>query len=487
MPNIHGGNDSAGIANVDTNYNLKVALPQVTTPSDVDGTPYVGAVRIFSENDPGTATGTAYLKSSETSTDFRQRVGIDTVLFTDTFNASTQNTQNWSYTFSTMTASQPGNGYLQLGTVQGTTSAHGCFLRSFQFFPLIGTAPLAVEFTGGIFTSALSAGEVFITGLGLPTTANVAPTDGVWFKITNAGLIGEISYNGVVTQSGVFNFTPTLGANASYVMVVGEKEIEFWVNDEFQGHLDIPVANGQPFMVGALPVFTQRYNTGTVSNTAIIRLTDVTVSLMDIASNKPWSHQMAGMGQHCLFGQNGHTQGKTTLWTNNTAPTAVALTNTTAAFTGLGGIVAVLPTLTANNDGKLITYQNPTPTINLTGRNLYLTRVTLNGAVSVVLAGGAVIYAFALAVGHTNTSLATTESASFATGTTHAPRIMPIGMQSYAVNAAVGTIGGGIDINFDTPICVRPGEFVDIIARNIGTVTTTGAITFTISVGGYWE
>jgi len=208
---------------------------------------------------------------------------------------------------------------------------------------------------------------------------------------------------------------------------------------------------------------------------------------MDIASNKPWSHQMAGMGQHCLFGQNGHTQGKTTLWANNTAPTAVALSNTVASFTGLGGIVAVLPTLTANTDGKLLTYQNPAPTINLTGRNLYITRVTLNGVVSVVLAGGAVIYALGVAFGHTATSLATTESASFASATSHAPRIMPIGIQSYATNAPVGTIGGGIDLNFDTPICVRPGEFIDIVARNIGVVTTTGAITFTISVGGYWE
>jgi hypothetical protein len=64
---------------------------------------------------------------------------------------------------------------------------------------------------------------------------------------------------------------------------------------------------------------------------------------------------------------------------------------------------------------------------------------------------------------------------------------MPLGIQSYAATAAVGTMGGLVDLNFDVPVCVRPGEFVDVVARNIGTVTTTGAITFTISVGGYWE
>ena len=55
------------------------------------------------------------------------------------------------------------------------------------------------------------------------------------------------------------------------------------------------------------------------------------------------------------------------------------------------------------------------------------------------------------------------------------------------IAAAVGVLGQPIDINFDTPVCVRPGEFIDIIARNIGTVTTTGAITFLTSIGGYWE
>jgi len=329
---------------------------------------------------------------------------------------------------------------------------------------------------------------VFYAGFGLPSGGGVAPTDGCWFKMTSAGLFGELQYNGgTVIQVTLMATQIALATNAKFTMVCGEDEVEFWVNDTLYGEIAVPAGYGQPFMAGSLPVFMQKMCSGVVANTNVIRITDVTVSLMDLATSKPWAHQVAGMGQHVLFGQNGHTQGKTTLWANNTAPTAVALTNTAAAFTGLGGIVAVLPTLTANNDGKLITYQNPVPSINITGRNLYITRVTLNGAVSVILAGGPVVYALALAVGHTATTLATGETASFATATTHAPRVMPIGIQSYAATAAVGTVGGLVDLNFDTPVVVRPGEFVDIIARNIGTVTTTGAITFTISIGGYWE
>lgn len=465
-------------ANLDAGGNVKTALTNTAA--------YVGSVRMMSENDAGASTGTPYLKSPETSVDYRLRVGIDTVLFTDTFNATTQNTSLWSYTAATLTCTQPG-GYLQFGTVQGTANGHGAFVRTFQYFPLIGTAPLSVEFTKGAFTAALVANELFAAGLGLPSAAGTPPTDGVYFKLTNSGLIGELMYNGVATQTGVLIASFALASFKKLALVVGEGEVEFWADDVLLGEIEVPAGNGQPFMGGSLPVFMQKYCTGVVANTNVIRVSDVTVSLLDVATNKPWSHQVSGMGQHCLLGQNGHTQGKTTLWTNNTAPTAVALTNTAAAFTGLGGIVAVLPTLAVNSDGKLITYQNPVPSINITGRNLYITRVTLNGGVSVILAGGPVLYACALAVGHTATTLVTTESASFGSGTTHAPRVMPLGMQTYPATAAVGTVGGSIDLNFDTPVCVRPGEFVDVILRNLGVVTTTGAITFTVSIGGYWE
>lgn len=477
------GNTSGNVAEVTADNELKTALSLV--PANI------GGVRMFSENDAGDATGSAYLKSPETSPDYRLRVGTDTILFSDTFNATTQNSNLWSYSLATMTATQPG-GYLQLGTVQGTAATHGCFMRSYQYFPLIGTAPLAIEFTLTPVTAVLVANEAVFFGAGLPSAGGTIPTDGVYFKCTNAGVFGAMSYNGVesVTAGVIATFTD-LGRYKKYTIIVGEREVEFWRDDILLGEIAIPNGNGQPFMQGALPVFVQKVCTGVVANTNVIRVSDVTVSLLDIQTNKLWPHQMGGCGQHALFMQNGTTipttGAKTTVWTNNTPPTAAPLTNTGAAFTGLGGIVAVNPTLTANNDGKLITYQNPASTVNLTGRNLYITRVTLKGAVSVVLAGGPVIYAFAIAAGHTATSLATAETASFANNTTHAPRIMPLGIESYAATAAVGTIGQGIDLNLDAPIVVRPGEFVDIVARNIGTVTTSGAITFVISIGGYWE
>ena len=470
-------------ANLDAGGNVKTSLPDATTPARV------GALRIFSENDAGATTGTAYLKSPETSSDYRLRVGMDTIIFDDTFNGLTQNTTKWAYAAATLTATMPGAGTLNFGTVQGTAATHGAFMRSFQYMPLFGASGIAVEFHLGQFTAALVANEVFLAGVSNVSVAGTEPTDGLWLQFTSGGTICVMRYNGTTTQSGVLELNATLatGALYHYALVIGDSEVEIWRDNVLLGELAIPVATAQPFLQGALPVFFQKLCTGAVSNTNTMRVSDVTVSQIDIQTGKPWGLARSLAGKSGLVGQNGHTQGKTSLWTNNTAPTAVALTNTTAAFSGLGGIAAVLPTLAAASDGILLSYQNPAPTINITGRNLVIQGVTLQGAVSVILAGGPVIYAYAVAFGHTAVSLATAETASFATATTHAPRIVPLGMESYAATAAVGVLGTGCKLTLENPIVVRPGEFVAIIARNLGTVTTTGAITIVAAFDAYWE
>jgi hypothetical protein len=487
--NIRGSTSGLG-AEVNASNQLKVTLEN----NAISNANNVGIVRSFSENDPGTITGFPYLKPPESSLDYRLRVGVDTILFTDTFNALFQNSTNWAYTFVTMTAAQPGAGTVNFGTVQGTGATHGAFMRSYQYFPLIGTAPLAVEISAGQFTSALVANEVWLMGLGLPSAAATPPTDGVWFQLTTAGLIGVLAYSGTTTQTGVLlSLAQTIVSDIDkYTIVVGESEVEFWKNDVLLAELFIPVGNGQPFIASSQPVFFHKYCTGAVSNTNTMRVSDITVSLMDIQTTKPWSHQAATQGMAGYVLQNGitvpATGAKTSLWANSTAPTAAAITNTGATFTGLGGIAAVLPTLTASNDGILFTYQNPVPSINITGRNLIITGVTVQGAVSVILAGGPVIYAYALAWGHTAVSLATQETLTYVTATTHAPRILSIGMETYPATANVGTLGGvGCKLILTTPVVVRPGEWVSIIARNIGTVTTTGAITIVASYDAYWE
>ncbi|MCA3043810.1 MAG: hypothetical protein ING51_12430 [Rhodocyclaceae bacterium] len=482
MAVIDSGSDSAGKANVDAAFNLKTTLPQVTTPAGVVAPQYVGAARMFCENDPGTIKGTATLKSPEVSQDYRLRVGTDTVLLVDTFNATAQNTGNWSYTFNTLTAAQPGAGTVNFSTVQGTTSAHGAFMRTFQYFPLFGTAPLSVEFTFGQFTAALVTNENWLMGLGLPTAATTEPTDGAWVRLTTAGLIGEIRFSGSTTQSGVLRTLGqlTVGNLDKLAMVVGERNIEYWLDDVLLDTLDIPAGNGQPFQTTALPAFMMKYNTGAVSNTNTMRVSDLTVCILDVATSMPLAHQMAMGGKMAYQGQNGGTMGTTALLPNATAATVVtgaALSQTVPIAVGLGGqagIVAAVPGV----DGLVTSFQVPTGGINQTPRNLVITGIRIDAVnIGAAVATTASILQWSLAYGATGATvptLAQAESASFATGTTKAWRRIPLGVQSWVVGAAIGASAEQITMPFASPVVVRPGEWVASVAKFIvGTATAS--------------
>lgn len=495
--NIVGALSGTG-ADVNASRQLKVV-----TETDAATNPgNVGATRMFSENDPGAYTGTAYLRSPETSTDYRLRAGVDSVLFSDNFNATSQNTNLWAYTFATLTAAQPGAGTVNFSTVQGTTSSHGAFMRSFQYFPLVNTAPLAVQIIAGSFVSALVSGEVWLMGLGLPSAAITRPTDGVWLKITSAGITGVIAYNGTEVESGPFTdandavILPTLGVMDSYVIVVGEREVEYWLDDVLLGEQSIPTANGIPWIAGSAPVFMQKYNTGAVSNTNTFRVARVGVTLMDINTNRPWSVTNAVMGQMGYVGQNGHTMGTTqavgTITSGSTPnlPTSAAGSNTTANVSGLGGWGAINAAAGAATDFIATSYQNPTATVNITGRNLIIKAVkisTINTGAAVATTPTTLLWT--LAFGHTAVSLATTETASFATATTHAPRRIQLGFQSAAVGTAVGGLyASDIVWNFDSPVVVRPGEFIATVMKIVvGTATASQTITFNVTFDANFE
>lgn len=490
------GDLSGTVAEVDSSKNLLVVNPGNTSAGVArgGGNNNAGGAVILSENDPGTLTGARSVKAPKTSLHRRLRVGVDTLVFNDTFNATTQNTSIWAYTFATLTASQPGAGTVNFGTVQGTLVTHGAFMRSFQYFPLIGKASIAAKFSVGVFTATLVANEEWRCGFALPTVAGTAPTDGVWFKLTTAGLIGEAVFNNVITPTGVLATLASLTVGTEYVLeiIIGEQVVEFWRDGLLLGTLSNAVSNGQPYQNASLPLFMQKLCTGNVTNTNTMRVSDINVYISDIASNKQWEAQLATLGQSGNLGQNGHTQGKTTLYANSTAPTAAALTNTTAAFTGLGGQAAVLPTLAVSSDGILMAYQNPASTINITGRNLLIYGVQLYGHVSVVFSAGAIIcYQASVQYGHTAVSLATPETGSFVTATTHAPRVVPLGLSSFGptVTAPAGTAATPINVQFRVPLIVRPGEFVALVLKLGvgGVVTTTGAVTYMLNFESVWE
>lgn len=490
MAVIDSGTSTAGKANVSATFDLQVVTPQ--DPANA------GVVLVYSENDDGTHSGVPYRKSAEVSPDYRQRVGIDSELFCDNFNALAQNTALWSYTFATLTAAQPGAGTVNFSTVQGTTAAHGAFMRTHQYYGLANTAPLAVEFIAAQFTAAMSSGEVWLMGLGLPTAAVTRPTDGVWFRITTAGVEGILAFNSVETTATFPVPLPlaslTLGSMFKFTMVVGERDVEFWWDDKHLGAMSVPAANGVPWLAASAPAFMMKYNTGAVASTNTMRVARVGVGLLDIDAGKPWAHQRATMGLMAYQGQNGGTMGTTALLPNAAAATTVtggALSQTVAIATGLGGQAGIVAAV-AGIDGIVTAFQNPLPTINQTGRNLVITGIRIDAVnIGAAVATTASVLQWSLAFGATGPtipSLAQAETGSFINATAKAWRRIPLGLQSWVVLAAIGAPEEAIRETFDSPIVVHPGQWVAAVAKFIvGTATASQVIWCTVKFDAYYE
>lgn len=453
---------------------LEVALADSTTNAGY-------AVNIL-EQDPGTAPGVLTRVAPIASPDRRQSVGLDTVLFDYTFNAGAQNTSVWSYTFATMTMSQTG-GTLLCNTSLTATATTGSLLRTFRTFTLRGGGALRIDMVARITATPL-ANEVFETGLAT-ATATAAPTDGVYWRLTDAGLIGVMNYNNVETTTGVLVAanSSALTKNALYRINVTERSVEYWRAGFLLATLAVPDGNGTPFITDSLPLAIVQRNAGTVSGAPQmqVKVTSVTVSVLDLQTGRTNAELYDGMGLMGYQGQDGGTMGSTALLTNSLAPGAgAAMTNTTAALgAGLGGQFTTTPTLAANTDGIVCSYHNPAGSVTQTPHVLRIKGVKIQGVVSAALTGGPVVYEYTLAFGHTAVSLATAETGSFVTATAKAPRRVFLGWESFAATAAVGVLGSaGVYMQFAEPVYVNPGEFVAITAKNIGTVTSAGTITF---------
>jgi len=491
MIKIGTGSSSAGNANVDSNYNLQVNLPY-TTPAGVEiggGNTAAGAVTLLSESDGGSITGTRSVIAPETDSDFRLRVGIETQMDDETFNHTAQNTGKFTYANTTMTNTWNTSGLLTNASSITTTTTATSF-GSYAFFPLFGGGIITYVQFKGSFSAQPVANTIIDMGLYLRGAANpYAPTDGVYFRLTSAGLFGVVNHNGTETTTSTLSFNYDNSTCYQFLITMQEDKVRFWIDDILYGEIETPVAQGQPCMSSALP-FSMRHAIvgGAAGGVIQFTLRDYNISLGGV----PFSRTLGEVSNSSLGsyqGQSGGTMGTIGTYTNSTNPTAAVPTNTTAATGAVGLLNQSWETfsLAVNTDGILLSYQVPAGTVSLAGKRLKVTGVKLSSFVQTVLAGGPMVRQFALAFGHTAVSMATAEAA-----TTKARRIvlLPELQQAVTSNQAVSTIisqpGGCVSL-FPEPVYVNPGEFVAVIVKGIGTVGTSGTIVNHIQLIYSWE
>jgi hypothetical protein len=486
---IQGGSNTAGVANVDVNYQLKT----VTETDAYTNGNYVGAVRSFGEVDGGYLTGAVKLKPIEIDNDYRQRISQDFLVDEENFNYTAQNTGKHNLATTTMTAAFTA-GQLTLNSGSITTITTGAVLSTYAYAPIIGTTTMSLDTELGF--SAQPAANVFVEwGIGIAGAQTVAPTDGIFFRLNSAGLQGISSFNGTEVSTGIFPLIAGTGTWAytndkRYQFICYQSTVEaiFWVNDGtgavMLGSIQLPAGQSRMSMSSAGQVFFKQRITGGAAGGVLqtkigaysLRIGGINFSTLPSTSG----NRMFGSYQ----GLSGGTMGSLANYANSANPTAAVPTNTTAALgTGLGGQFWETDTLAVTTDGIISSFQVPAATVNISGRRLCIRFVKIQSYCQTALTGGGYVAQWSLAFGHTAVSLATAEAA-----TTKAPRRVTLGIHGVPSALAVNSTLGDIVMDFgDAPVFVNPSEFVQVVKKKVGTAPTAGVIGHMITITYGWE
>ena len=463
---------------------------RATGPTTSSGAGYGGLVGISGDN--AVTSGTKRFNPILGTEGGGLRMGVSNLMWDDTFNGTAQNTSKYRFVATTMTGSQSG-GYVNINSGAITTINTNAAYQSTIVFPFFGKQEIRTNISAKI-TVAPQANAVTEWGLFTATLpGGAAPLDGCFFRFNAvAEFRGVCNYNGTETQTAAIT-TPSANVNHDYLLVIQTNTVIFYVDGAVSGTITLSTdapALGQPTSQATLPITFRHYIGGSAPASGMqFQVSDVFVTSLGPDLARDWGTQKSGFGHVAAQGQNGGTMGTTALYTNSLAPGAgAAMTNTTAALgVGLGGQFAALPTLTANTDGIMQSFQNPVGSVTQTPRNLIINGVWVKGMVTTLIAGGPIYYFYSLAYGHTAVSMATAETASFVSPSTKAPRRIPLGIETFPVSAPTGTLGQGVYIQFPTPIVIAPGEFVAICAKNVGTVSSAGVVTWITGYNGYFE
>lgn len=471
------GATSANIVEVDADNAMKVNFGKNTA--------YTGYGIIMSEKDPGTVTGSPYLLSPEASEDYRLRVGLDTILLSETFNYSTQDFGKWLHLVSGAGTNTFSLGFINISPI-ATTVNIGAMIKSCRTFPILGASQTYFEWTAA-YTQGHGANNIMELGIGIPGTAIAALGDGVVFRWGSDGTLkGFLNYNGTETQTGVMAL-PLPNTTHKYALSISQRVVEFWIDDVLYAEVDCPAALGSVCASAALPTIARCYNAASIpSYIQVLKVSDCTVSMGDWAMSKPWAHQMAGAGNNAVQGAAGfvNTSGSAN-FVNSVGPTTIVISNAgTAFYPTLGGSFQFAPIVSGETDYVVFAYLVPAATAGLTGRSLYITGVAIDTWNTVVpVATTPTVMQWSLGIGSTAVTLATVDGAG-----TKATRRMHLGVQFWATGSIVGQPATPIVKSFDTPFVVNAGEYMHTIVKlPLSTATATELFRGVVGINGYWE
>lgn len=448
---------------------------QVNLPTDPAS---AGLVRILSsDGSPIDTTENNYLR-------------VSSAAFTiyDQVDGAAVNTNIWNQSVSGMTIAQTG-GFIGLNAGQALTANAYAILSSIKSIPLYGTLPFSLDIVAKVLNVPGSSAVIEI-GLGSVAT-NAAPTDGAFFRWTSAGqFMCVLSNAGSETNSGILagTFTDpdtgeslTLPPSANlihlYQIEVVEDHARFFIDDIEVAIVQTPSGQAYPFNAGRQQVFLRVYNGGSSPSLAPqIYMGQMIAVQDDLNQNRPWCDTLALMGRGAY--QSPITAfGQTANHTNSTDPASGTLSNTAASYTTLGGRWQVAALAAAQTDYALFAYQVPA------GYQLFVYGLAISSGIIGAAVVTPALLDWALGLNANAASLATADGAG-----TWAPRRIPLGTQSFAALAGIGSSAPDLVRNFPVPLVVDGGRFFHVILQ-IPKGAATGSLIYRgdVMINGVFE
>jgi hypothetical protein len=472
------GGASSDLAGVNTDTELMVALTKALQKA--------GYAVLAGEASPAGGTDGKLIRAADVSIDRRLRVGVDNPFWDDAFNHAQLNLSKYAILSSTATVAQTGNAVV-LNSGNSVASAAACLFRTWRSFPVLGRfAQSAVAaFT---LSQAPVANNVIEWGFGAPNTvAPYAPGDGVFMRVTAAGILQlVINVNGSETsEASLLTLLPNTMYEAK--IIVDANRTELYINGLLEAAIDKPV-NNHVTINPAVPLFARCHNTAATATAQNFRIVRWAVNTMDGNLMRLWPTAMGGMGNNCVNAPDGAAAGQSGNYVNSTGPVSAALSNTAAGYTTLGGQWQFAAVAGAETDYALFGFQVPAfagaggpPGRNLIIRGVRIETFNMGAAVATTPH----LLQWAIGVGASAVSLATVDSG---TAAGRAPRRLPLGIQSLPVGAAVGAAATPIDVNFDAPLIVEPGTFLHLILKMpVASATASQIVRGIATFNAYFE
>ena len=403
--------------------------------------------------------------------------GTVNLLFHEPFEGTTVSSPNRvTVATTTFTQAQTAAGGLNFNSGNSAAAAAAALLTTNRQFAKLQRAPLhfKIRARAGHVTNA-----VIEFGFGNPANQTSAPTIGAFWQITAGGVVQPVlTFNGVDVTGTAVTMPPSWQNNYyTWDVILDDDEVFYTIQDTTTGQniaerrIQLAATQVRLWNASRLQAFARLHNVTAPASAPVLILASLDVVLLDMAQNKPWSHiaALSGFGSEVkptTFAQAAN-------YANSAAPASATLSNTAAGYTTLGGQFQFAAPVGAETDFALFGFTVPAPySFVCTGIEID----TYNSGAAV--AGTAHVLQWFASPDQTAISLATATN-----------RRTTLGIQSFAVGAAIGAVAATIerDLN-NAPLVTNPGRIMVVgLKIPVGTATASQIIRGTVAIRGYFE